>query len=235
MCTVTFIPKKNTDFIFTSSRDVPYSRANALFPKEYIINNTKLIYPKDPQGSGTWVGISEHKRLVCLLNGGFKNHKPKGNYRKSRGLIVKELLASPNNSFEDLKTIPLENIEPFTIIVVTWHNDNIQLMELVWTGEVRFVSILDESKKHIWSSATLYDEKMKALRESWFANWKLESTETILDFHHNAGITDRNIAVLMDRKTIGTVSISQINKAEKDLKFYYEDIKSGKKDNFTII
>jgi len=174
MCTVTYIAQKETDFIFTSSRDVPYKREAALFPKEYIENNTKLIYPKDPQGQGSWIGLSEHKHLVCLLNGGFKIHKSNRNYAKSRGLIVKELLVEKEDLLAKVKNIDLDNIEPFTIIIVAWHNNVLQLIELVWTGEARFITLLDTTKNHIWSSATLYTHSMKNQRESWFKNLGLK-------------------------------------------------------------
>jgi hypothetical protein len=229
MCTVTYIAQKETDFIFTSSRDVPYKREAALFPKEYIENNTKLIYPKDPQGQGSWIGLSEHKHLVCLLNGGFKNHKPNGNYTKSRGLIVKELLVEKNNLLAKAKNINLDNIEPFTIIIVTWYNTELELIELVWTGDARFITVLDSSKNHIWSSATLYTQTMKKQREDWFKTWQKMEKRPILDFHHKAGVGNPKIDVMMDRTTVGTVSISQIRKEKDKLRFYYEDTKSLEK------
>lgn len=224
MCTVTYLVKNNTDFIFTSSRDVPYKRAKALPPQDYTIENVVLHYPKDPQGQGSWIGTSSNKRLVCLLNGGFQNHKSTGNYTKSRGLIVKELLLVKDNIHNYIKTIVLENIEPFTIIIVDWHKSKLQLLELVWTGDTRFISQLDSQKSHIWSSATLYDNTMKQLREEWFNQWQ-KTNKPILDFHHNAGIGDAKVDVLMDRGKIGTVSISQIIKQRDAISFSYEDVR----------
>jgi hypothetical protein len=229
MCTVTYIAQKETDFIFTSSRDVPYKREAALFPKEYTEKNTKLIYPKDPQGQGSWIGLSEHKHLVCLLNGGFKNHKSNGNYAKSRGLIVKELLVEKNNLLAKVKNIDLDNIEPFTIIIVTWHNTELELIELVWTGDTRFITVLDSTKNHIWSSATLYTQAMKTQRKYWFKTWQEVKNTPILDFHHKAGGGNPEIDVMMDRTIVGTVSISQIRKEKDKLRFYYEDVKSLEK------
>jgi hypothetical protein len=49
MCTVTFLPVNNNNFILTSSRDVPFSREKAQFPKMYIENGIELYYPKDGQ------------------------------------------------------------------------------------------------------------------------------------------------------------------------------------------
>ena len=43
---------------------------------------------------GTWIGLSDKKRLVCLLNGGYEIHEREASYRVSRGVIVKEVLKS---------------------------------------------------------------------------------------------------------------------------------------------
>lgn len=61
MCTVTFLPFKNDNFILTSSRDVPFARKRAEFPQKYTEDGTELIYPKDGQAGGTWIGISDKK------------------------------------------------------------------------------------------------------------------------------------------------------------------------------
>ena len=89
MCTVTFLPLSKTDFILTSSRDIPFSREKASHPKQYVEDGVKLWYPKDGKAGGSWIGTSSKNRLICLLNGGYVYHKPLTSYKKSRGLIVK--------------------------------------------------------------------------------------------------------------------------------------------------
>ena len=92
MCTVTFLPLPNQGFVLTSNRDVGYQREKALDPSTYEEEEVSLFYPKDGKAGGTWIGTSRNNRLICLLNGGFENHKRASSYPKSRGLIVKELL-----------------------------------------------------------------------------------------------------------------------------------------------
>src|SRR5690606_27855602 len=74
MCTLTFIPKGNFDFIITSNRDEASFR-KTLPPKTYVVDGEKLVYPKDEVAGGTWIGVSSRNRLVCLLNGGFIAHE----------------------------------------------------------------------------------------------------------------------------------------------------------------
>ena len=91
MCTVTFISKSDSDFILTSNRDEAPGRDT--FPPEiYLEEGVRLLYPKDAVASGTWIGVSERKRAITLMNGGFVAHDRKSFYRKSRGVVVKDFL-----------------------------------------------------------------------------------------------------------------------------------------------
>lgn len=222
MCTVTFLPLKDNGFIFTSSRDVGFQRAKAERPKNYLEKGVELYYPKDGKAGGTWIGTSRNNRLICLLNGGFKNHKRKDDYPKSRGLIVKELLIAENFETACMQ-IDLHDIEPFTMVVVSW-KEKLRLFELVWDGEVRHFKELPPSP-FIWSSSTLYDNQMKDMRNEWFDKWISShdiSPSAVLDFHKNAGIGDPEVDVFMKREKVGTVSITQVSKIRNDVDMVYE-------------
>jgi len=231
MCTVTFLPFGNNNFILTSSRDVPFSRAKANLPESYIEDDVALFYPKDGQAGGTWIGTSDKNRLICLLNGGFENHKQKESYVKSRGLIVKELLKA-NHINHACNAIDLENVEPFTLVIVVWNNE-LNLYEFVWDGNKKHFKILTQ-ENHIWSSSTLYTNTMKNLRKSWFKKWEEEHLRRnsksekvkndILEFHHTAGEGNPEVDVLMKRPNVGTVSITQVIKNNEGIKMDYEEI-----------
>lgn len=225
MCTVTFLPLANNDFILTSSRDVPFSRPKATTPKEYIEEGIKLTYPKDTQAGGTWIGSSDKNRLICLMNGGYKNHTPIESYRMSRGLIVKELLKADETT-RSLNQIDLMGIEPFTLVVLDW-TEELKLFEFVWTGDKKHLFNIPLIP-HIWSSSTLYDDAAKKLRQDWFTDWKGKqvnySQDEIISFHKTAGNGNPETDVLMKRKGGGTVSITSIEKSTTDLKFHYEEI-----------
>ena len=240
MCTVTYIPTTKNNFILTSSRDVPFVREKALFPKKYKEDNIEITYPKDGRAGGTWIGYSEKNRLICLLNGGFKNHylttDIKIKYRKSRGIIVLDLLKKTEIN-SALDEIDLHQIEPFTLVIVDWNN-NLQLIELVWDGIKKHIKKLPQ-EMHIWSSATLYDTEMKQMRKKWFNKWQKEFYEReisdkelhlvqanrVLNFHHQAGIGDCNVDVIMKREKVGTVSITQVTKLDDRISMDYEEIK----------
>lgn len=224
MCTVTFLPLKNNDFILVSSRDVPFSREESLEPKKYSEEGVDLFYPKDGKAGGTWIGTSSKKRLICLLNGGFKNHQQEQSYLKSRGIIVKDLLKVDDIS-EACKEIDLNGVEPFTMVIIEW-DFNLFLFEFVWDGVSKHLRIMPQ-EAHIWSSSTLYTEEMKKMRENWFSDWKNKKIivkESIIEFHHQGGIGEPNVDVLMKREQVGTVSITSVSKEKNEINMSYERI-----------
>ena len=214
MCTVTYLPLGNNDFILTSNRDEQPSR-ETLEPKEYLEDNVVLKYPKDILAGGTWIGMSSKNRLVCLLNGGFESYVREASYRMSRGVIVKAILKS--GDFEsDINDFNFEGIEPFTIVLVDWNGD-LKTYELVWDGKQKHYTKLKQEPK-IWSSSTLYTKEEKRLRNDWFAHWlknnKDFKQEEILKFHLNSDFGTPENSPKMKRSYVETVSITSVKKEE---------------------
>lgn len=229
MCTVTFLPLKNNDFIFTSNRDETPLR-KTIAPKKYVENEVELRYPKDEIAGGTWIGTSDKQRLICVLNGGFKNHVRKLPYRMSRGIVVKEALMA-DDVLEYINSFDFTNIEPFTLIIVDWKNGLIAF-ELVWDGMQKHLSQLKNEPK-IWSSSTLYTAEMKKEREGWFQNWLQENEnynqKDILEFHQNESIGTRETSPKMKRKFVETVSTTSILKKGVFTEIKYLDFNTSKK------
>jgi uncharacterized protein with NRDE domain len=227
MCTVTFIPTGNGNFIFTSNRDEAIGRVT-ISPKLYQVDNTKIWMPKDTVSGGTWIGVTDNNRLVCLLNGAFEKHVKKQIYRHSRGKVVSDFLVSTD--FEiDLLNYDLDNIEPFTLLIVDWEN-KLQLVELIWDGQEKYITKLPIASK-IWSSSTLYTEVMKETRKVWFANFlnKNDATqESVLDFHQNYGVGDKNLDLQINRGVLKTVSVTSIEKYSQNLNLEYLDLLQDK-------
>ncbi len=230
MCTVTIFYKGNNDFVLTSNRDEAPNR-KALAPEFYTINNTKMIFPKDPVSNGTWIGASDKKRLICLLNGGFLKHKRKKEYRLSRGVVVKELLASKTIE-PAVNEYNFTNIEPFTLVISEW-SSGLKFYELVWDGEQKHFTKLPLGT-YIWSSSTLYTEGMKEERLSWFSNFKKAqplNAQKLLEFHKTAGKDNLDYGVVMNREFVRTTSITQIEKTNERLNMSYEDLNSSEIKN----
>jgi len=214
MCTVTYLPIADNQFILTSNRDETPLR-KTIPPKKYVEDGVTLTYPKDEIAGGTWIGVSSKNRVVCLLNGGFVNHKRKLPYKMSRGIIVKNILIA-DNAIAFINEFDFTNIEPFTLILIDW-DVKLVTYELVWDGVKKHFKPLAQEPK-IWSSSPLYTPEMKEEREMWFTNWlennKKDSLKNILEFHKNNSLGTKEISPKMKRKFVETVNITSIKKEE---------------------
>ena len=229
MCTVTLIPTATFEkgFVLTSNRDEAAGR-EAIAPQFYTENSVKMLYPKDKEAGGTWIGISERKRLICLLNGEFENHIKNKAYRLSRGVVVKDLLAAEKID-KAISDFDLDQIEPFTIIMVDW-KEQLRFVELVWDGKQKHIKEL-ELKSHLWSSSSLYTQEMKKQRAQWFLDFQNKNElfpENLLDFHQSAGVGDKNIDLVMDRGFVKTQSITQIVNSSNGTGMTYKDLQNNR-------
>lgn len=220
MCTVTFIPKGTNEFILTSNRDEAPAR-KTVAPDFYIESGVKLLYPKDEKAGGTWIGASENKRLVCLLNGGFTAYNDLENYQLSRGIVVKDILQTAH-VLSAIEAYNLTNVAPFTMIIVDWKTA-LQLYQLVWDGTEKYLEKLPILPR-IWSSSSLYSEPMKAARMQWFEKFKKRSEFNacaIWDFHKKGGHEYTDFGFVMNRGVVRTTSITQVEITNLALRMEY--------------
>ncbi|MHA4842678.1 NRDE family protein [Flavitalea antarctica] len=228
MCTVTFLPTRKGVYI-TSNRDEKNVRASALYPEAYEFSTGKLIFPKDADAGGTWIAAHENGNAIVLLNGGVVKHISMPPYRKSRGLIVLDLI-NHSEPFQAFKGLDLENIEPFTAII--WEHRS--LYECRWDGNQKFTKQPDAAQPHIWSSVTLYTPAVIMKREQWFAEWlrrnQAPSQDDILNFHQFTGDGDTNNDLLMNRDgETFTVSITSISLEKYKARVSYLDLKQNQR------
>lgn len=229
MCTVTFIPTGDKIYI-TSNRDEKHWRSNALPPAVYSFSTGRLLFPKDGDAGGTWIAAHENGHAIVLLNGGFIRHTPQPPYRKSRGLILLDLIDAldPVSRFQ---SISLQAIEPFTIVI--WNNGT--LVECRWDGVRKHQTQLAVTQPHIWSSATLYEEAVVNKRKNWFNAWLQQTRQTgqptpddILHFHQFTGDGDTHNDLRMDRNgQVFTVSVTLLSLTNEVTQMHYLDLKSN--------
>ena len=208
MCTVSFV-FANGKTIITSNRDEKVVRPNAVEPKSYLVNNKNIIFPKDQKAGGTWYAITEEATVLVLLNGAAEKHELKPLYRKSRGLIVLDLI-SANSPIEAWGNIDLSEIEPFTLVLF----QNKKLYQLRWNEIQKETVSLDVTQNHIWSSSTLYSKEIRDTRANWFATFidtKPEVNETeMFNFHRYAEGDNKEHGLVINRNDVlKTLSITQ--------------------------
>lgn len=221
MCTVSFIYSGGKRFI-TSNRDEHVSRPLAFRPQEEIIGNTKVLFPKDPKAGGTWFALNEFGSVAVLLNGGFVNHVPSGNYARSRGLVLLDVISS-EHPYALLQNMELQTIEPFTLILF-----NGNLLEFRWDGHQKYYRPLDATKNHIWSSATLYTDEVIEHRRELFQKFTDGKTQivgsSVVDFHSN-NHDDFENGFIIDRDSgLKTFSVTQAILDDEDVRMHHLDL-----------
>lgn len=206
MCTVSFV-RSGDKIIVTSNRDEHVERPS-LPPRQYKIGGKNVLFPKDPKAGGTWFAVDANAHVIVLLNGAAEKHLWNPPYRKSRGLIVLDLIAS-DSPIEAWKTIDLDGIEPFTLVLY----ENQKLYQLRWNGTQKESVELDTKHNYIWSSSTLYPQNMRDQRAEWFERFldtKPEVDESeMFHFHRYTQETDHQNGLVMDRGSLKTLSITQ--------------------------
>ncbi|MEK8180404.1 NRDE family protein [Flavobacterium buctense] len=223
MCTVSFV-NANGKIIITSNRDEKIIRPNAIEPKTYHINNKKVIFPKDNKAGGTWYAIDEHSNVLVLLNGAEEKHALKDSYRKSRGLIVLDLISS-ESPFQAWQTIDLNDIEPFTLVLF----ENQKLYQLRWNELAKSSFELDTNQSHIWSSSTLYSKEIREKRANWFSTFldtqPEVNEEELFNFHRYTEEENNEHGLVINRNDIlKTLSITQTVIEKNKVAIHYNDL-----------
>ncbi len=208
MCTVSFV-KTVDKIIITSNRDEQIIRPSAIAPQHYIIKDKNVVFPKDQKAGGTWYVVDENGVVLVLLNGANEKHLIKQSYRKSRGLIVLDLISSysPKDFWQE---IDLVNIEPFTLVLF----QNQQLFQLRWDGVNKESTELDSNEKHIWSSTTLYPSDIRKERSNMFYSFlernSIVSENEMYQFHrYTEADNQENDLVINRNNELKTLSITQ--------------------------
>jgi len=234
MCTVSFVCA-NDKVIITSNRDEKIIRPSAIPPKNYILNGKNVIYPKDPKAGGTWFVVDENGTILVLLNGADEKHQVLSHYRKSRGLIVLEMIgnASPKDFWRE---VDLVEIEPFTLVLF---QEN-QLFQLRWNGVEKTTTPLDIHKNHVWSSSTLYSKAIREQRSSWFYTFlevNPEITEQkMLHFHRYTKEDNNEHGLVINRNDeLKTLSITQCVIEKNKVMIHHLDLIANEEYSKTFI
>lgn len=207
MCTVSFV-NSNGKIIITSNRDEQVLRP-ALEPRHYQLGNKKVFFPKDPKAGGTWFAVDEHANVIVLLNGASEKHQWQPPYRKSRGLIVLDLIGS-DSPISKWNQIDLDGIEPFTLVLY----ESQELFQLRWNGSEKESVAMNPNQNYIWSSSTLYPKNIREARAQWFEQF-IETKPGVneaemFNFHRYTEDENKQNGLVINRNDLlKTLSITQ--------------------------
>lgn len=219
--------------IITSNRDEHVQRQNAAAPAFHLLQHKKIIFPKDVKAGGTWFAAADTGVVAVLLNGAFVKHIAKPPYRKSRGLILLQIIEA-DEPYSFFTALNLENIEPFTIILYQPGS----LHELRWDGNDKYEKLLNTSGNYIWSSATLYADEIIEQRKNLY-NQFIHSTKNITPvlvhhFHADDNSDNENGFVINRQTGMKTFSITQAVVKKGNIQFLHTDLLQQKQFEETM-
>ncbi|MBH0013382.1 NRDE family protein [Pseudoalteromonas sp. SWYJ118] len=220
MCTLSyFLTDDGYELFF--NRDEQKTREMAIAPSKHTDN---AIYPIDPQGGGTWLGVSHWGQTLALLND-YQSAFDITAVKHSRGLLIPHLLSNNTPALSQLKNMDLSGYAPFKLCIFP---DKLSLNN----GHIAFVrwdtkKLIDCQVESLATSSGVELETVTQKRKQQFKQFidlRYPASEQFLAFHYSKA-DQGQYAVNMQREDAMTVSISHI-KVGNTIRFNYFDKQS---------
>jgi hypothetical protein len=211
------------DFRLAFNRDEERTRQPARFPTMEVHGNRKAILPRDPEGGGTWIAVTEVGLAFALLNVNPPGQSSASSGGLSRGAVIPALLSADSiESVADmLPATAHEILRPFRLIVTdgrTWFEALGRLGTVMCSAHVLGEPIMR-------SSSGLGDDMVEAPRRSLFESMfkgRDGSIESIQDEYHASRFPDHDEqSVDMSRDDARTVSTAVITVTATEVAMEY--------------
>lgn len=224
MCTVTVVPYDGGMRLFCN-RDERRTRLPASPPQIHDLSRQRALFPRDPQGGGTWIGVNDAGVVVALLNRRPAIATGGGLSQQSRGLIVLELLrsASLDQAVSAATAVDTELFEPFCAVML--QGQQLAVATSSGTGPVDCCQRSLDAPE-LFTSSSLGDNVAGPPRQRLFerlvlrgpAGWLAGQTR----FHDHQWPHRPEISVRMERADALTVSRTQIEATRHTRRLLYE-------------
>jgi hypothetical protein len=224
MCTVTAVPYDGGVRLLCN-RDERRTRLPANPPQIHVLSGQRALFPQDPQGGGTWIGVNEAGVAVALLNLRPAFSTRGGLPQRSRGLIVLELLrcTSLDQAISAANSLDTDLFGPFRVVVV--HGRQLAVAASSGTGVIECAQRSLDAPA-LFTSSSLGDDVAGPPRQRLFEGMVLRGPAGWLDgqtrFHHHQWPRNTEISVRMERADALTVSRTQIEVTSHSRRLQYE-------------
>jgi transport and Golgi organization protein 2 len=208
VCTVTIVPVRN-GFRLGCNRDERRDRVAALPPAVHGLSHRTAIFPVDPAGPGTWVGINDASLAAALLNRSADSTAPHHkSRRRSRGLIIPYLLACDSlaDAVHRGAAVDPRDFDRFRLAIVQRGT----VATLTSDGAELAVEVTELARPMMLTSSSLGDALVERPRrrlfERVFAGGERTWVQAQSLFHRHQWRSRRDISVRMARADATTVS-----------------------------
>jgi hypothetical protein len=223
MCTVTVVPHEGGVRLLCN-RDEQRTRPAAIPPQIHPVGGRQALFPIDPQGGGTWIGVNDAGLVAALLNRQPAAPEP-GAPKHSRGLIVRELLqfGSLPEVAAALDALVPRAFAPFQIVI--WHDGQLAIADSDSAASLR-LSHRPLDAPLLFTSSSLGDALVAGPRQRLFERMVDRSRDGWLAgqarFHDHQWPRRPEISVRMERPDAMTVSRTTVDVSDGGRRLLYE-------------
>jgi hypothetical protein len=224
MCTVTVVPREGGVRVLCN-RDEQRTRPLALPPRIHDLGNRRAVFPMDPQGGGTWIGVNDAGLVVALLNANPATRTSGNDAARSRGHIVLDLLRCETlrHAIAGAENLDPRSFEPFRVVIV--HRNRVAVAASHRAESIRCHEVPLDGPL-LFTSSSLGDELVTTPRQRLFermvilsrAGWLAGQTR----FHQHRWPRRPEISVRMERRDALTVSRTTIDITHRERRVLYE-------------
>ena len=232
MCTVTIVPSGD-GFRVGCNRDERRDRAAALPPAVHRLRRRTAVFPVDPAGPGTWVGVNDVGVAAALLNRTIDSAAPidqSTRTRRSRGLIIPDLLdcTSLTDALDIGAALDPRDFDRFRLVVA----QNSAAAIVTSDGAALSVERTTLSRPMMLTSSSLGDALVETPRrrlfDRLFAGEERSWLRAQSRFHCHHWPSRRDISVSMERADARTVSYTVVNVSSRAVELRYRALESAK-------
>lgn len=141
MCTVVFVPIADGGYLLGHNRDERRDRGHATPPTLHAFGQRRALAPGDPDAGGTWLGVDSEGCTVCILNASESPDRVLPQRPRSRGLVVRDLLArgldgGALDELDDVRAFEVLLVEPggsrsaASVVSVRWDGRTVERTRL---------------------------------------------------------------------------------------------------------
>ena len=230
MCTVSIVPHA-TGYRLFCNRDERRSRPPALAPRREALGDRTAVFPRDPAGGGTWIGINDADLVVALLNRTLPPDEAPpvaqtvNGRGPSRGLIVTSLLSheSMTGVLDTCAAMKVAVFAPFRLVCV----DGRQVASVTSDGTCASVELSVLDAPRLFTSSSLGDQLVDPPRRRLFERMVLQSARPLdgqARFHRHRWRARPQLSVCMSRADAMTVSRSSVDVTRDSRRFTYDGL-----------
>ncbi len=218
MCTVSWLHDP-AGYQLLCNRDEKLTRSPALPPRIQERNGVRYVAPLDGNFGGAWIGANEYGVSVCLLNGVGGTAG-----RRSRGMLIPELLTEAGSALEVTEQIRKADLTPYAAFKLAVLEPGRHTAVVEWDGKEKAILPCGEPSMPLVSSSFDPDGVRSRRREEFdrrvAAAGKLDPS-VLFSFHQSHGRHADAYSPCMHRADARTVSFSWVQVKNAAIEFFY--------------